>query len=367
MQRSSVPFVVGVWLVVGGVLLALGNSELTRQVVSILVPLSLIAMGLWAIVRASRLHRLEVSLPRGVFLSELALAVVLILVHQWLVALRPVLRFYPEVASARPFPAATLTTPLTTPLEELPKQPKWVIIQQATNSAVHLDIRGSDSFSIVEGSQNIRAFSPNAQIVRLELIGQPALTGTEIVTRLKIPRTANLEVRGTNFARLLVQDMEGDVVISYGGANPIVSVATKGNITVRQIAPPPHYSRPYADELLLFPGPNSQVTVNAFSETVRIFAQEPPQKGWQVRLISGEIEVRLPSNSSVQLRATTVNGTVQAPFGQGRQMSKLVEHSRHGSPIYWRWYEHTGKLRDGKVPINLSITQRGNITVVLTR
>jgi len=366
MQKSSVPFVVGVWLVVGGALLALGNSELTRQVVSVLVPLSLIAMGLWAIVRASRLHRLEVSLPRGVFLSELALAVVLLLVHQWLVAMRPVLRFYPEVASARPFPAATLTTLLTTSLEELPKQPKWVIIQQATNSAVHLDVSGSDRFAIVEFSQNIRAFSPNAQIVRLELIGQPALTGTEIVTRLKIPRTANLEVRGTNFARLLVQDMEGDVVVSYGGANPIVSVATKGNITVRQIMPP-YYSRPYTDELLLFPGANSQVTVNAFWETVRIFAQEPPQKGWQVRLNSGEIEVRLPSNSSVQLRATTVNGTVQAPFGQGRQMSKLVEHSRHGRPIYWRWYEHTGKLRDGKVPINLSITQRGNITVVLTQ
>ncbi|MFA0782802.1 hypothetical protein [Fervidibacter sacchari] len=366
MQRSSVPFVIGVWLVVGGVLLALGNSELTRQVVSVLVPLSLIAMGLWAIVRASRLHRLEVSLPRGVFLSELALAVVLILVHQWLVALRPVLRFYPEVASARSFPAVTSTTPLTTPLEELPKQPKWVIIQQATNSAVHLDVRGSDSFAIVEGSQNIRAFSPNAQIVRLELIGQIAPAGTEIVTRLKIPRTANLEVRGTNFTRLLVQDMEGDVFISYGGANPIVSVATKGNITVRQIAHP-YYSHPYTDELLLFPGPNSQVTVNAVRETVRIFAQEPPQKGWQVRLNSGEIEVRLPSNSSVQLRATTVNGTVQAPFGQGQWMSKLAEHSRHGSPTYWRWYEHTGKLRDGKVPINLSITQRGSITVVLTR
>jgi len=366
MQGSSVPFVIGVWLVVGGVLLALGNSELTRQVVSVLVPLSLIAMGLWAIVRASRLHRLEVSLPRGVFLSELALAVVLILVHQWLVALRPVLRFYPEVASARSFPAVTSTTPLATPLEELPKQPKWVIIQQATNSAVHLDVSGSDRFAIVEFSQNIRAFSPNAQIVRLELIGQPALTGTEIVTRLKIPRTANLEVRGTNFTRLLVQDMEGDVVISYGGVNPIVSVATKGNITVRQIMPP-YYSRPYTDELLLFPGPNSRVDVSAFSETVRIFAQEPPQKGWQVRLNSGEIEVRLPSNSSVQLRATTVNGTVQAPFGQGQWMSKLAEHSRHGSPIYWRWYEHTGKLRDGKVPINLSITQRGSITVVLTR
>lgn len=365
MQRSSVPFVIGVWFVVGGVLLALGNSELTRQVVSVLVPLSLIAMGLWAIVRASRLHRLEVPSPRGVFLSELALAVVLLLVHQWFVALRPSFYFYPRVALARPFPAATLTTPLTTPIEELPKQPKWVIIQQATNIAVHLDVRGGDHFTVVEGNRNIRAFSPNAQIVRLELIDRPAPTGAEIVTRLKIPRTANLEVRGTNFARLLVQDMDGDVVISYGGFNPIVSVAAKGNITVRQIAPP-HYSHLYADELLLFPGPNSQVDVSAFLETVRIFAQEPPQKGWQVRLNSGEIEVRLPSNSSVQLRATTVNGTVQAPFGQGQWMSKLAEHSRHGTSIRWRWYEHTGRLGDGKVPINLSIRERGSIIVVLT-
>lgn len=361
MQRSVVPLVAGIWLVVGGVMLAVGNFTLARQVFNLLVPLTLIAMGIWAIVRANRLHRLEQSLPSGVTLSEIAFAVALLFAYGWVnSAIRaPSLTARPMIAPE----LMPLASTLATPIEELPKQPKWVVIQQLTPLPVQLDVVGGDSLAVLAGEENIRAFAPNSETVRVELVRtrlpSSITMGQPLPLRLRIPKGAILEVNGTNFAHLLVRNMEGDVQVSYGGANPIVTIATKGNITVRQVNYPQrvsyHTYTPPEDELTLFPGPNSRVTVRALWETIRIYAHEPPQREWQVRSREGEIQICLPSNSSVKLRATINSGTVQVPSGQIQQ----VERNNY------RWLEYNGTLGGGKVPITLSMS-RGNITVVLT-
>ncbi|MCX7643595.1 MAG: DUF4097 family beta strand repeat-containing protein, partial [Armatimonadetes bacterium] len=218
------------------------------------------------------------------------------------------------------------------------------------------------------GKGHVRAFAPNSETVKVELVGvqnlQPPLPRvTQLLqispVRLKVPKTAILEVNGSNFAYLLVRDMEGDVQVSYGGANPIVTIATKGNVTVRQENYPQRsmsHLQPQTDELTVFPGPNSRVTIRVLLNTVRIFAQQPPQKEWQVRAVSGAIEVRLPSNSSVKLKATCTYGSIQIPFGQ----TKTVQGK------HYRRVEHEGVLGEGKVPITLSVDS-GNITVVLTQ
>lgn len=367
MRQSVVPLIAGIWLIVGGVMLAVRNFALAHQVFNLLVPLTLIAMGLWAIVRANRLHRLEQELPSRVTLSEIAFAVALLLVYGWING-----RIRISSLTARPIIAPEpipLAVTLTTPVGELPKNPKLVMIQQLTTLPVQLDIVGSENFAIVTRQQNIRAFAPNSETVRIELVGsqtsqplQPRIIHFRepLLVRLKVPKEAILEINGSNFAHLIVRNMEGDVQVSYSGANPIVNIATKGNITVRQLN---HMQRvmgyPYptrADELTLFPGPNSRVMVRALVETVRIYAQQPPQREWQVRVEDGAIEVRLPSNSSVKLRATTIWGAIQIPFGQTKSMARNAH----------RWVEHKGILNNGKVPITLSTTH-GSITVVLTQ
>ncbi|MCS7263559.1 MAG: DUF4097 family beta strand repeat-containing protein [Armatimonadetes bacterium] len=369
MQRSVVPLVAGIWLVVGGILLAVGNFTLAHRIFNLLVPLTLIAMGIWAIVRAGRLHRMEQSLPSKVTLSEIAFAVALLFVYGLIngVLRVPSLTARPTIAP-EPMPIASN---LTTPIEELPKQPKWVMVQQLTTLPVQLDIVGGENFAVIAGKKHVRAFAPNSETVRVELVGvqnlQPPLPRvTQLLqispVRLKVPKTAILEVNGSNFAYLLVRDMEGDVQVSYGGANPIVTISTKGNITVRQVNYPQqpmiHSYRPQVDELTVFPGPNSRVTIRVLSDTIRIFAQQPPQEEWQVRAESGAIEVRLPSNSSVKFSATCIygHGSIQIPFGQTRMVQR--NHNRR--------IEHEGTLGNGKVPINLSVGT-GNITVVLTQ
>ncbi len=368
MRQSVVPLIAGIWLIVGGVMLAVRNFALAHQVFNLLVPLTLIAMGLWAIVRANRLHRLEQELPSRVTLSEIAFAVALLLVYGWING-----RIRISSLTARPIIAPEpipLAVTLTTPVGELPKNPKLVMIQQLTTLPVQLDIVGGENFAVVTGQQNSRTFAPNSETVRIELVDsqtpqqfQPRIMEFRrpLLVRLKVPKTAILEINGSNFAHLIVRDMEGDVQVSYGGANPIVTIATKGNIAVRQLNYPQqsfsgYTSQPYRDELTLFPGPNSRVMVSALAETIRIYAQQPPQREWQVRVEDGTIEVRLPSNSSVKLRATTNRGAIQIPFGQTQSIT------RNG----YRWLEHNGTLNDGKVPITLRVA-RGSIMVVLTR
>jgi len=368
-RQSIVPLIAGIWLIVGGVMLVIGNFALAHQAFNLLVPLTLIAMGLWAIVRANRLHRLEQELPSRVTLSEIAFAVALLLVYGWIngrigissLTARPIIA---PVIAPEPIPLAVT---LTTPVGELPKNPKLVMIQQLTTLPVQLDIVGSENFAIVTGQQNIRAIALNSETARIELVDsqqfQPRITQFRepLLVGLKVPKTAILEINGSNFAHLIVRDMEGDVQVSYGGANPIVTIATKGDIAVRQLNYPQqsfsgYTSQPYRDELTLFPGPNSRVMVSALAETIRIYAQQPPQREWQVRVEDGTIEVRLPSNSSVKLRATTNRGAIQIPFGQTQSIT------RNG----YRWLEHNGTLNDGKVPITLRVA-RGSIMVVLTR
>lgn len=356
MRQSVVPLIAGIWFIVGGIMLAIGRSDLARQIFNLLVPLTLIVMGLWAIVRANRLHRLEQSLPSRVTLSEIAFAIALLLVYGWINGgIRPPILTARPTVTVEPTPLAST---LTTPIEELPKQPKWVIVQQLTLLPVQLDIVGGDSFAVLSGAQNIRTFSPNSETVRVELVReqpQPNILQFQpLPVRLRIPKAATLEVNGSNLAYLLVRNMEGDVQVSYGGANPIVSISTKGNISVRQVNYPAQ--TPCGDELTLFPGPNSRVTVRTLRETIRIYAYQPPQKEWQVRTENGEIEVRLPSNSSVKLRAFCVSGTIQVPFGQSQWVARRN----------YRWLEHNGTLGNGKVPITLRMWS-GNITVVLTQ
>ncbi|MCX7969430.1 MAG: hypothetical protein N3B10_13230 [Armatimonadetes bacterium] len=368
MQRSVVPLVAGIWLIVGGILLAVGNFALAHQIFNLLVPLTLIAMGVWAIIRANRLHRLEQSLPNRVTLREIAFAVALLLAYGWI---NGTLRM--SSLTARPTIApepVPLPSILSVPIEELPKQPKWVMVQQLTIQPVQLDIVGGENFAVIAGREHIRTFAPNSETVRVELVGiqnptpmRPRVTQLFQLSpiRLRVPKAAILEINGSNFAHLLVRDMEGDVQVSYGGENPIVTIATKGNITVRQVNYPQqvmsHYYQPQGDELTLFPGPNSRVMVRVLREIVRIFAQQPPQREWQVRVESGAIEVRLPSNSSVKLMATCAVGAGTILLPSGKQTSQRT---------YDRWREHTVTLGDGKVPINLNMIS-GNITVVLTQ
>ncbi|MFN4179459.1 MAG: hypothetical protein ACK4I8_04045 [Armatimonadota bacterium] len=378
MRQSIVHLIAGIWLIVGGVMLAVGNFPLARQIFNFLIPLTLITMGLWAIGRAKQMQRLGQTLPNRTILGEIAFAIALLLLYGWInnsigfprLTARPVI-----VPTSLPPASTTLASVLTTPVEELPKQPKLVIVQQFTPQPIQVDIAGGESFAVLTGSQNIRTFAPNSETVRVEIVGeemrlQPTpsgFVGPQIQTyavRLKIPKTAVLEFNGSNLARLIVRDMEGDVQVSYGGASPVISIATKGNITVRQTsypyqAPMHHGYRFGGDELTLFPGPNSRLIVNALQETVRIYAHQPPQKEWQIRVDFGVIEVRLPSSSSVKLRATCGAGTIQIPFGQ-----TTVRGDKH-SRVY-RWTEHVGTLGDGKVPVNLSV-RNGNITVVLTQ
>ena len=370
MKQSIVPLITGIWLIVGGAALAIGNFTMAQQIFNLLVPTTLIVMGLWAIVRANRLHRLEQSLPTKVTLSEIAFAVALLLVYGWINGgiTVPTLTARPTVA-VEPVPLAPT---LTTPIEELPKQPKWVIVQQLTPLPVQLDIVGGESFAVHSGAQNIRTFAPNSETIRVELVRElqqprpaqpiPSIFQLQpLSVRLRIPKAAILEINGSNFAHLLVRNMEGDVQVSYGGTNPIVTISTKGNISVRQVNyPVPPLSgypyRTYCDELTLFPGPNSRVIVRALSESIRIYTHQPPQREWQVRTERGEIEIRIPSNSSVKLRATCVSGTIQVPFGQSQWMSRNN----------YRWLEHSGTLGNGKVPITLSV-RIGDIIVVLTQ
>lgn len=380
MRQSIVHLIAGIWLVVGGVMLAVGNFSLARQIFNFLIPLTLITMGLWAIGRAKQMQKSEQTLPNRTILGEIAFAIALLLLYGWINNTFG----FPRL-TARPVIAPTslpLASTLTTPVEELPKQPKLVIVQQFTLHPIQVDIVGGEGFAILAGNQNIRTFAPNSETVRVEVVGedvrlQPRPSGfvepqtQTCAVRLKVPKTAILEVNGSNFAHLIVRDMEGDVQVSYGGANPIINIATKGNITVRQTSYPYQVPMPYGyryqapvpyvlrfggDELNLFPGPNSRLMVNAFQETVRIYAYQPPQKEWQIRVDSGAIEVRLPSSSSVKLRATCATGTIQIPFGQS------TVRRDNGS----RWTEHVGTLGGGKVPVNLSV-RNGNITVVLTQ
>ncbi|MFN3422865.1 MAG: hypothetical protein ACK40X_14225, partial [Armatimonadota bacterium] len=202
---------------------------------------------------------LEQTLPNRTILVEIVFAIALLLLYGWInnTIGFPRLTARPVIAPTSLPPALTTLAPtLTTPVEELPKQPKLVIVQQFTPQPMQVDIAGGESFAALTGSQNIRTFAPNSETVRVEVVGeemrlQPTPSGfvePQIQTcavRLKIPKTAVLEFNGSNLARLIVRDMEGDVQVSYGGANPVISIATKGNITVRQTSysyqAPMHY------------------------------------------------------------------------------------------------------------------------------
>lgn len=350
------PFMMGVWLIIGGALLALGNPTLAQTSLSFLVPLTLVAMGVWAILRAIALHRQEERLPRGLFWGELLFVLVLLLVYTG-IRTAPLAREFPlqftrashliTIPSPPPMPSVSLT-----PLEQLPKNPRLLMIRQMTSNWLPLDITGGDSFEVSpKEGEKVRAMALNRDIVRIEIY-----TGSPV--HLKVPKSVTLEVEGRYFVRLNIRDMEGDVRVTYGGQNPIVLISTKGDITVRQVSSPVHYARTDVDELTIFPGPDSRVQVSAIRETVHINAQQLPRKPWDVKVERGRIEVYLPDNSSVRLRATCSVGMVQVSFGQGkrRQFQRQVSS----------YYEHIGTLGKGKVPINLSI-RHGDIVVELTR
>ncbi len=106
MQRSSVPFAMGVWLIIAGVLLALGNPTLARHTFMLLVPLTLVGMGVYALVRAYQAQRNEWTIPHRLLWGEVLLALVLLLVYGSIRA-APLMHRFPfmrEVASVLGFP-----------------------------------------------------------------------------------------------------------------------------------------------------------------------------------------------------------------------------------------------------------------------
>ncbi len=362
-QRSVVPLVMAAWLIIGGVLLALGNPTMMSQAFALLVPLTLVAMGVWAIVRAMLSQQVEQRLQRGVLWSEALFALMLLLVYGGVRAAPLASGFAMTVVPMREVIPTAMPPMLVTPLEQLPKQPRLVIVRQLHQRPLQLDIAGGDRFE-ADPSQ-VQAMALNHEVIRLEL------SETAAPIRLTVPKRAELEVDGRNFLRLNVREMDGNVRITYGGQNPIVTVAAQGDITVRQVPPQVHYRVVIGDELTLFPGPNSRIQVKADSETVRIYAHQPPQRGWDVNVTTGRIEARLPAKSSIRLCATRHGGgAMQIPFGQGQRRYHIVKMIRNGRPVQIRsgagYYEHIGTLGGGKVPINFRIGY-GDIVVELAQ
>ncbi len=379
MQRSVVPFVISGWLIVGGILLAMGNPDLTQHALTMLLPLTLMAMGLWAIVRALRLHQLRQELPSSVLGKEVLLVVLLLIAYAVAQKALAVGRFARLRESIQAEQLRPIPLPPGMPVDQLPQQPRLVMVRQVDfHRPLRLDILGSDRFSGEGPSLRWVALSP--EIVRLEV--QPS----ENLLQVTVPKKVDLDVEALSVAQLTLRDIEGSVrlVYGYGGANPLVSIAVKGNITVRQSGwygqgPFPAPAAPATwrrDELTLLPGPNSRIRVTAHSETVRIYALHPPQQAWDVHLRTGRIEVQLPANASVKLHATVSEGEILSPFGEGRRGQGPVGEGYEpgvgyppgvpGRPYPGEYREHTGTLGGGKVPVRLHVG-RGTILVEVSQ
>ncbi|MCS7223525.1 MAG: hypothetical protein NZ959_03030 [Armatimonadetes bacterium] len=355
---------VGIWLALAGVLIVLGDRRFAETVAFALIPLTLVAMGLWMLIRARRYHRLEKPIPKKQIAAEALFALILLIVFvglrknsdwkgplNWMVGFygRPVATRYQVLPETVPlteeilYPRPTIAPNQTRPPNRLPTSARTVYIRQVGDQLLNLELSGSSQFSWSEPS--IRALALDEKTIRMEIFGK----GHDQAIHLKVPFKASLVMEATQLAALTVRNMEGDVYLSYRGTGPMVTIATQGNVTV--------YSKTAFDytvwrngDLLILPGPKSTVQLDLTYGKVRVEALQSPAKPWSIKVQWGSVLLALPSLASAKITAVLKWGNAIGPLRLMR-----VENGH---------YTYTADITTARVPIEVRLV-RGDVTLLV--
>ncbi len=350
----------GAWLIVGGILFRAGDWQLTRTTLLILAPVTMIAFGVWMVVRARIFHGTQRTIPATQLVAEIAFCVFLLALYS-LARYSPVSergrsmipsglqglslrgtpggRFYfPDTHAVRM--GYTITSSQNTRPEHLPSGARTLFLERVGFEPVSLDISGAARFSWYPG--RVRALALSSEIVRAEVMGQ----GPNVSVPLKVPSLCSLHILSHQGDLVAVRNMKGDVCVNWNGGS--LWVSTEGNILVAHRG----YSWMLAQtsNLLLHPGPESRVEVETINSRVTIEATEPPTKSWSIKVRSGHIFLRLPSNSSAKVVADVWHGTVSGPF---QKMSRTDDYE-----------SYLATLTSGQVQIKLEVWH-GSVTLAV--